>query len=97
MNSAFDYIKACGGIDTEVSYPYEGVDGTCRFNPLNIGATCTGFVNVQAGSEAALKTAVTTYGPISVAIDASHDLFSYYESGVHDDPSCTTNLDHAGE
>lgn len=42
MDNAFKYIKANGGIDTEESYPYEGVDETCRYSSLNIGATDTG-------------------------------------------------------
>jgi cathepsin L len=41
MDSAFQYIKANGGIDTESSYPYEARDGRCRFNKANVGATDT--------------------------------------------------------
>lgn len=41
MDYAFEYIKANKGIDTEVTYPYEGQDGKCRFNRTNVGATDT--------------------------------------------------------
>ncbi len=41
MDSAFQYIKANEGIDTEKSYPYEAVDGKCRFKKADIGATDT--------------------------------------------------------
>ncbi len=41
MDSAFQYIKANEGIDTEKSYPYEAVDGKCRFKKEDVGATDT--------------------------------------------------------
>ncbi|KAM4540423.1 cathepsin L.1 [Fundulus diaphanus] len=95
MDYAFKYIQANGGIDTEDSYPYEAEDGQCRFNPNNVGATCTGYVDVKEGDEDALKEAVATIGPVSVAIDASHSSFQLYESGVYDEPDCSSSeLDH---
>uniref|UniRef100_A0A8C5HS83 Cathepsin L1-like n=1 Tax=Gouania willdenowi TaxID=441366 RepID=A0A8C5HS83_GOUWI len=95
MDQAFDYIKANGGIDTEDSYPYEAEDGKCRYNPANIGATCTGHVDVTQFDEDALKEAVATIGPVSVAIDASHASFQLYTSGVYNEPDCSsTELDH---
>ncbi|XP_061700282.1 cathepsin L.1 [Syngnathoides biaculeatus] len=95
MDDAFRYIQSNGGIDTEESYPYEAENGKCRYNPANIGATCTGYVDVKSGDEGALKEAVATVGPVSIAIDASHESFQFYESGVYDEPECSsTELDH---
>ncbi|XP_035530682.1 cathepsin L.1 [Morone saxatilis] len=95
MDNAFQYIQANGGIDTEDSYPYEAEDGQCRYNPDSIGAKCTGYVDVKQGDEDALQEAVATIGPVSVAIDASHASFQLYESGVYDEPECSsTELDH---
>lgn len=95
MDNAFKYIKANGGIDTESSYPYEGVQGTCSFKKSDVGATDSGFVDVTSGSEDALKTATATVGPISVAIDASHYSFQFYKSGVYNSILCSsTQLDH---
>ncbi|EEC12029.1 cathepsin-like protease, putative, partial [Ixodes scapularis] len=81
MDDAFRYIKANGGIDTEKSYPYTGEDGQCVFDKSNVGATDTGFVDVQTGDETQLMKAVASVGPISVAIDASHLSFQFYAQG----------------
>ena len=58
MEEAFAYIKKNGGLDTEESYPYEGVDGKCRYKPANIGATDVGYTTIQKGDENALMSAV---------------------------------------
>lgn len=95
MDRAFEYIKKNKGIDTEASYPYEGKDDSCRYKAKNRGATDTGFVDIPQGDEKALKKAVAKVGPISVAIDASHNSFQLYKSGVYNEPSCSTqSLDH---
>lgn len=93
MDLAFQYIKENKGIDTEESYPYEAREGTCRFKKSGVGATVTGFVDIPE-SESKLQEAVATVGPISVAIDAGHNSFQLYHSGVYDEPDCTDNLDH---
>lgn len=92
---AFEYVKNNKGIDTELSYPYLAQQGKCHFNRTNVGATATGYVTVEENDELALMQAVATVGPISVAIDASHDDFQHYKSGVFDSEDCSsTDLDH---
>jgi len=94
MDYAFQYIIKNGGIDTEASYPYQGVDGTCKYNAANSGATISSYQDVTSGSETALATAVLQQ-PVSVAIDASHSSFQLYVSGVYYDFLCSsTRLDH---
>jgi len=95
MDQAFQYIKDNGGIDTEKSYPYQAKDEKCRFKKADIAATCAGYTDIPTGNETALAYAVATIGPISVAIDASHDSFQLYKGGVYNEPSCSsTQLDH---
>lgn len=95
MDFAFQYIKDNGGIDTERSYPYEGEEDVCRYNPKFKGAWDIGFVDIAPGNEEDLKQAVATQGPCSVAIDASHETFQFYSHGVYHDESCSPdNLDH---
>jgi len=92
-----DYLKYViknKGIDTLASYPNEGNVGKCRFNPNTIGATATGVVFVSP-TEADLKSAVATVGPISVYIDASQSSFQLYAGGIYEDPQCSSTLvDH---
>ncbi|CAL1299000.1 unnamed protein product, partial [Larinioides sclopetarius] len=92
VNAAFEYVIKNGGIDTESSYPYTATNSTCRYNKKNIGATCSGFKNVPDGDEDALKKAVATIGPISVIIDACHNTFINYRSGIFDEPKCRTDI-----
>ena len=81
VDYAFEYIKVNNGIDTEDSYPYEAVNASCRFSADDVGGTLTDYTDVTAGDESALQQAVATIGPISIAIDASHDSFQHYKSG----------------
>jgi len=94
MDDAFKYIIANKGIDTEASYPYTMASEKCRYKAADSGATITGFTDVTSGSEAALQKA-SVQQPISVAIDASHESFQLYTSGVYNEPACSTSqLDH---
>ena len=95
MDNGFRYIKANDGIDTEESYPYRAHDETCNFRTSDVGATLNSYKDIGRGSEADLKAASASVGPISVAIDASHRSFQHYRSGVYYEPSCSsTRLDH---
>merc|ERR1712071_735911 len=95
MDSAFEYIQDNGGIDTEASFPYEARDRKCRFTKANVGATVSGFMDVESGHGDALVSAIATVGPISVAIDASRSSFKFYSSGVYAESRCSSySLDH---
>ncbi|KAH9524482.1 hypothetical protein Btru_054690 [Bulinus truncatus] len=98
MTNAFKYIKENKGIDTEQGYPYVGIDEPCRFKRDVVGGEDTGSVDIKSGSEEALQQAAVEIGPISVAIDADHDSFQFYKSGVYYEPECNngpSDLDHA--
>ncbi|CAG2244362.1 CTSL [Mytilus edulis] len=92
---AYQYVKDNNGIDTESSYPYEARNASCRFKKSDVGATVTGIKIIKKGDEEALKSAVATVGPISIAIDADRK-FHLYKNGVFDEPECnSTFTDHA--
>jgi len=96
MDYAFQYVISNNGIDTEASYPYSATGpNQCQFNPANVGATIKNYQDVPSGSESSLQTSVAEVGPISVAIDASHQSFQFYSGGVYYEPSCSASqLDH---
>jgi cathepsin L len=95
MDQAFQYIISNSGIDTESSYPYTATGpNQCEFQRSNVGSTLSSFHDVPSGSESALLAACVIT-PVSVAIDASHSSFQFYNGGVYNEPACsTTALDH---
>ncbi|XP_078698624.1 cathepsin L-like peptidase [Branchiostoma floridae x Branchiostoma belcheri] len=95
MDQAFQYIIQNKGIDTEQCYPYHAKNHRCKFDNSCIGATMSSFTDVTSGDEDALKQATFSIGPISVGIDASHQSFQFYSSGVYNEFECSsTKLDH---
>jgi len=94
MDNAFQYIEKFG-IESEEDYPYTASDGTCQYDKSKVVGNCTGYVDIPSGNEVALATAVATVGPISVAIDASHNSFQHYKGGVYNELNCSpVELDH---
>jgi cathepsin L len=95
MDQAFQYVITNNGIDTEASYPYTATGpNSCQFSSSNVGATLSSFTDVRSGDENALMNAVGST-PVSVAIDASNESFQLYQSGVYNEPACSsTQLDH---
>merc|ERR1719323_1768958 len=93
----YQWMMAHGGIPTEDSYgPYLGQDGYCRADKATVGLKIKGWVNVTSGSQEALKVAIASRGPVSVAIDAGLKSLSFYSHGVYYEPECSsTDLDHA--
>jgi len=90
MDDAFQYIIDAGGIGSEASYPYEGVDEkVCKKVPAV--ATIKSYVDVPKDSDLAMMTALFTQ-PVSIAIEADK-VFQSYKSGVLTAP-CGTALDH---
>ncbi|KAJ8935479.1 hypothetical protein NQ314_012771 [Rhamnusium bicolor] len=98
MNVAFEYVHNNDGIDSEEHYPYEGKNGTCRYEVSANVTSTKGYGNIATGNEEHLKAAIATVGPIAVGMDASAKVIIFYEKGVYYNSLCTNIeelLDHA--
>ena len=51
MDQGFTYIHDNKGIDTEASYAYTAMDGKCKFDPANVGATVSDCKDIAQGDE----------------------------------------------
>jgi len=91
---AMSWVISQGGLDTESSYPYTGVGGTCASASGKIGATIMAYYNITTG-EQAMYTALAnpTIGPLSIACDASQ--WSSYSGGLFPPADCEGQIDHA--
>nr|GLL30366.1 senescence-specific cysteine protease SAG39-like [Ipomoea trifida] len=93
MDDAFKFIISNKGLTTESNYPYQGTDGSCnKTKSSDHAAKISGYEDVPANSESALEKAVAKQ-PVSVAIDAGGDFWSY-SSGVFTGGECGTELNH---
>jgi len=95
MDDAFKYVIKNNGIDSEASYPYQTQQGSCHYALSNRAAQISSYKDIPSKNETALQVASANIGPISVAIDASHESFQLYKSGVYHQLLCSqTRLDH---
>jgi len=91
MANTFTCVLKQGGVDTESSYPYVGIDGFCKFNKKNIGSSINSFSFIKQDPEQ-MAAAVYGHGPISIAVDATN--WQFYKSGVFHS-ECGTSINHA--
>ena len=81
-------------MELESDYPYTARQGTCKQASAKGRVDVSTYTNVQAKSIPQLKAAIAKQ-PVSVTIEADKTVFQMYKSGVLDDASCGTSLDHA--
>ncbi len=93
--NSFRYVLKQGGIDGELSYPFENREGKCRFSAPLVAAQITGYNIVLPFNETDLTQRLAAVGPMPSIIDASQPSFQFYQSGLYYEPRCSSNLgDH---
>jgi len=94
--AAVQSLVELGGADSEASYPYQGVDGTCQFTAANVLAIAKNHTCVSGPNSATDVQMMTQLSkqPLSICMDAS--TWQFYDSGVFTGDGCSqTELDHA--
>lgn len=90
---AFQYVIANKGIDTERSYPYQGVNHNCRYDAENRGAEISSYTMLPTNNEMTLTAAIVKQ-PVSITIQATRK-FMQYHKGIFFDATCNNRLNHA--
>jgi len=96
-SSAFTFLAQNGGIQSEISYPYEGIDNKCRFNSNYVVTKLSGSVNITQGDEQEIERTVANLGVVSIAYQVVQD-FRFYTSGVYSSTTCKSgpmDVNHA--
>jgi len=92
MWSSFEHIIKTGGLTTEESYPYEGIDAKCRFNVSNSVVSISNWTFVST-DEDQMAAYLATNGPLAIAINA--DYLQWYTKGILNPSRCDPEqLDH---
>jgi len=89
--TAFEYVKTAGGIETNDEYPYTSyydVTGTCTSTAGDFIVTVDEYYSIT--DEDAMMSHIFSTGPISICLDAS--TWSSYVSGII--TTCGVNVDH---
>jgi len=91
MDQAFNYFKIAA---TELTsdYKYVARDQKCKADPTKYVAQMKSYVDVTPKNPAQLQAAAATT-VVSIAIDASDDVFMDYDSGIITS-QCYNDLDH---
>ncbi|XP_034455523.1 cathepsin L1-like [Hippoglossus hippoglossus] len=96
LSKAFNYVIRNGGVDSEISYPYEYQNGKCRYSEKGKAGFCSNFHVLPQRDERALQEVTASVGPVSVAVNAMLPSFHQYRGGLYNDPNCNPrSINHA--
>lgn len=95
-NLAVQYVIDVGGMEAEKDYPYQGVDGTCKFDKSKVQTTVKKYTEVTGETD--MEAYVLAHGPLQINVDARK--WSAYTGGILSARSCCgllglCEIDHA--
>jgi cathepsin H len=96
-SSAYTWLANNGGIQPDISYPYEGIDNKCRFDQSQVIVNVKTSNNITEGDEAEMGRVVGNLGVVSIAYQVVQD-FRFYTGGVYSSSSCKSgpmDVNHA--
>jgi len=90
--TAYEYVKAAGGMELETAYPYRAADGTCHFSATKVVSKIKSHTYITKDkNETEMAEKMVTAGPLSICVEA--DTWQNYNGGVLS-KNCGTDLDH---
>lgn len=99
QEAAYGYYQQSHAAMTEADYPYTSgttsTESTCAYDSSKTtGVTVEMYSRVSKNTPSQMKYFLEQR-PLAVSIEADQTSFQTYKSGVFDDASCGTILDHA--
>jgi cathepsin F len=90
--TAYQYVIAAGGQDSETAYPYKARDEKCAFKPASVVAKIKSWTYITKNlNETEMAAKLVTSGPLSICVDA--ESWQFYNKGVITG-NCAKSLDH---
>jgi len=90
--TAYAYVMAAGGMETDQDYPYQAADDTCQFQSSKVVAKISSWAYVTTTkNETQMMATVAAKAPLSVCVEA--DVWQFYIGGVLT-TACGNALDH---
>lgn len=91
----YDYVKHNGGLSSAADYPFDGKVEQCRVNRKRVAIDVKGYGFVSSeNNKKILMEAISTIGPVVVAMDIDHETFMRYSGGIYYDEKCTGKVNH---
>jgi len=90
---ALFWSMSVGGMPSTDRYgPFRNADGICHFNETQAPLAVRGVMQLRPSADA-LRFALATLGPVSVAIDATPNSFYFYSGGIYNAPPTECKAD----